>query len=367
MSRQGSHNKAGGKHAKTVRFSASSGPEVESLRLGRYPFAGGIPYYVSTRSGRWRGRTTRPEEERKLRQLDKMVRQLHADGKIKTMDPRHIDQEDVGAFLGSLTHYDPDVQRRHISRMNSYLKFFKNFVIENMLSQGLLVMPRCAHKNIRCIDNDDLVAIFEVAAGLDRWTGSVCRGMIAIYFATGVRPSELREAELRDLDLAGERIFVRHPKGEGSWAAPEWRDIIRGDMLPLIEQYLHEREVYLISRGVQKATFLFPNLWGGRDGKYSANSWRKIKQRLVKESKVDFRIKDFRSTLTSIVVNEDLSRLPAMSIQLGHAGFGTTQKFYADIQRSAAGKQLKNLWKKSGSIVARTPLIENAAEGSGQC
>jgi site-specific recombinase XerD len=170
---------------------------------------------VRTRSGRWRGRTTLREEERKLYQLDHIFRELNAAGLVKTMDPRHIDEEDIGNFLKHLSRYDPDTQRRHISRLNSYLKFFKNFVIEHMLATGALNMPRCAHKNIRSISSGDLKDIFQAADRMEGWHGSIARGMAAMYFATGVRPSELRLAEFRDLDLKHERFFVRVPRVSG--------------------------------------------------------------------------------------------------------------------------------------------------------
>jgi integrase len=40
--------------------------------------------------------------------------------------------------------------------------------------------------------------------------------MVSMFFGYGLRPSELRLAEYRDLDLKWERIFASHPKGEGS-------------------------------------------------------------------------------------------------------------------------------------------------------
>lgn len=348
MSSRKAHLVSGGKHEKHGRVRASSAEvEVESLRLGRYPFAGGIPHYVRTRSGRWRGRTTLQEEERKLYQLDMMFRELHAAGLVRTMDPRHIGEDDIGAFIKHMSRYDPDTQRRHISRLNSYLKFFKNFVVEHMLAQGLLTMPRCAHKNIRSISSTDLRDIFQAADRMSGWHGSIARGMAALYFATGLRPSELRLAEFRDLDLEHERLYVRVPKGIGSWSAPEWIELIRGDMVPIIERYVFERGEWVRANGRQEAKFLFPNLYRGKDGFFSADCWRCIRVELEEASGVDFMTKDFRSTLTTLTVRDDLSRLPAMSIQLRHASVGTTQKFYADIKRAQAGKQLKNFWKDS--------------------
>ena len=88
--------------------------------------------------------------------------------------------------------------------------------------------------SIKFIGADDLGAIFDTVSKMEGWTGSICRGMVALYFGTGLRPSELRLAELRDLDIKKARIFVRHPKGEDNWASAVWVDIIRMDMMPMI-------------------------------------------------------------------------------------------------------------------------------------
>jgi bisphosphoglycerate-independent phosphoglycerate mutase (AlkP superfamily) len=61
---------------------------------------------------------------------------------------------------------------------------------------------------------------------------------------------------------------------------------------------------------------------------------------------VEFMLKDFRSTLTSITVNQDMSRLPAMSAQLRHASIATTQKSYYAMERGVAGKRLRDAWKE---------------------
>lgn len=59
-------------------------------------------------------------------------------------------------------------------------------------------------------------------------------------------------------------------------------------------------------------------------GYYTANGMRLIKAKVEKLSGTSFKLKDFRSTLTSVTVNGDMSRLPAMSAQLWHASMTTT-------------------------------------------
>lgn len=73
---------------------------------------------------------------------------------------------------------------------------------------------------------------------------------------------------------------------------------------------------------------------------------------------MDFKLKDFRSTLKSITVNGDMSLLPAMSAQLKHTSLATTQRSYYRMEQGVAGKQLKDAWKGSQVIVPQNPVYE---------
>jgi len=332
------NTRSGGKHAKQRKI--APGLEVESLRLGRYPFAAGIKYYSEHMRGVWREETTRPEREKKLRQFGRIFENLKARGLASTTDPRHMNEQDIRSFVIELRRLDPETQGGQLALLNGFLKFFKNYTLDEMLQDRKITLPKAGAKPIRHIDLDDLVTIFDTVETMEGWTGSICRGMVSLYFGTGVRPSELRLAEYRDLDLKKESLFVRHPKGEGNWASAEWVDIIRQDVVPMVKRYVAERGEYLEEAGVTKAPALFPNVLR-ESGYYSAQRFRVFKQKIAEASGVDFRLKDFRSTLTTVTVNGDLSRLPAMGMQLRHQNPDTIKKFYADIERSNIGKQLR--------------------------
>ncbi len=85
----------------------------------------------------------------------------------------------------------------------------------------------------------------------------------------------------------------------------------------------------------------------------------------MKASGVEFKLKDFRSTLTTITINGDLSRLGAMSAQLRHESPNTTHKFYNKIERCVASKKLKDLWRETPVIVSDTPSIDKKFEMTG--
>jgi integrase len=165
--------------------------------------------------------------------------------------------------------------------------------------------------------------------------------------------------------MVKQTLVIRHPKGEGSWASQAEVDLIRPDVIPMIERYLTERQQHVQEAGYEKAMALFPNLTMGRDAFYSANSFKVIKKEVELASGVEFKIKDFRPTLTSITVNGDMSLLPAMSAQLRHSNLATTQRSYYRMEQGVAGKHLRDSWRDSAVIPAQKPVIERKWDPSG--
>ena len=106
-----------------------------------------------------------------------------------------------------------------------------------------------------------------------------------------------------------------------------------------------------------RADALFLKLTEYLKGYFSAYRFNSIKREIEEISGVQFRLKDFRSTLTSITVNGDMSLLPTMSAQLWHSSLNTTQKFYYRMERGVAGKQLRDAWKNN-PINAQKPVID---------
>jgi integrase len=270
---------------------------------------------------------------------------LKDQGLVGTTDPRHFEREHIQQLLRYMRAkgLDPASQAKILQELKNLLVFCKNHVMDEMKADGVK-FPKPGRKPINVISDKDLGRIFSAVKGMEGWRGTMARGMIALYFATAARPKELRLAHLDDLDLERMTLLVRHPKGEGSWASPQVVSILRRDMVPLIQAFLDESSREIAKHGLEDAIPLFPNLRGGRATFYTAQGLNGIKQMVEDESGVDFRLKDFRSTLATVTINNDMSRLPAMSLQLRHSKIETTQKFYARIDSAEASKQLQDAY-----------------------
>ncbi len=144
------------------------------------------------------------------------------------------------------------------------------------------------------------------------------RFIVAIYPATGLRPSELRLARIEDLNLKDMTFMVRHPKGEGSYG--EKRVV---SIMPQAEEatreFIAERREHLQAKGVKESKYLIPNISGDKDAPYSSNHFRKLKKELQEATGIDFKLKDFRSTFASLTVQKDPNLMPLVSKQLGHS------------------------------------------------
>ena len=342
---------------KAGRLERADDEEVEGLKLGRYPFAAAAQRYINRRYGTV-AKTTFEEEKRKYAMLARRFEKLKEDGKVISTDPRHLKRTDIQHFMAMMREkgIDSSAQDKYLQLLNNLLKAYRNFVLEEMKAEGVR-LPRPGKKPVRIITEDDLQVVFETVARMSGWRGTMARGMTALYFATGIRPSEARLARLEDLNLDKRTFFVRHPKGEGSWASPSEVEIIQEDMLPLLRQYVQERAIRLKLTGRLSFHALFPSTQS-KDGFYTANGFQEIKAKVEELSGVDFKLKDFRSTLTSITVNGDMSRLPAMSAQLRHASVTTTQRSYYAMEQGVAGRQLRNAWKEHPINVPKNPVID---------
>ena len=77
------------------------------------------------------------------------------------------------------------------------------------------------------------------------------------------------------------------------------------------------------------------------------HSLRRMKKRLERLSGVQFQLKDFRSTVATLLIEGDLGNLPAVSLLLRHKSVDTTSTYYTRINRTNEIRSaLDEVWKK---------------------
>lgn len=252
---------------------------------------------------------------------------------------------------------DPVTQKRYIQLLNGLLKYCDIFTIEKLWAYGFK-MPREGEKPVRALtvdQNDGLLAALREPTD---WEEAVMLGAVALGLSTGCRPSELRLVEINDLDLKRWRFYVRHPKGQGSWASPQWVRLVRDDLVPYLETYLDARRQKLDKKGRTNIKALFPSTGGGNGtGLYSMSDFNRMKRNIEQRTGIEFRINDLRPTLASQTVDMDPPLLNAVSSQLRHSSVKTTKKYYASIKEGRAGEELQEAWNSKKVIAPKTPLL----------
>lgn len=319
--------------------------DLSKVRLGRYPFAGGIQYYEA-RSAPYLSSYTLMEDLSKLRLFARTFEDLKARGKVVNTDPRRISRADVEGFMIWMRARDlrPSTREKYLKVLKKYLAMFGNNVLYDMWRENPHLMPRDPQGQIKALSLDEVQIVFDAAAAEDGWRGSAMRAMLAIGFGTGCRPGEILRAELSDLDMRKQRYYVRHPKGEGSWGISQWIPIIRGDVIPVLERFLVERETLLISK-CSDTKYLIFNPSTLRP--YTERGSNAMMTKLSKVTRIDVNLKDMRPSLCSITIDGDLSRLKAMSLQLRHKSVTMTEAYYARIYTGAIEHEIGEIWRNN--------------------
>src|SRR5439155_10676643 len=77
------------------------------------------------------------------------------------------------------------------------------------------------------------------------WEGSVSRLLVGLLPYCGLRPGEIRQCRLVDLDLQNWRIRVSAGKGQSSYANSDFAPILQPARQG-VRDFLMERETYLL-------------------------------------------------------------------------------------------------------------------------
>ncbi len=325
--------------------------DLSSVRLGRRPFSTSLGYYEAFQEGRL-SRSTLDVDMRKLKHFACFFEGLYDSGGCPTADPRHIDEATVNEFLIWMRSrgLKESTQETNVKILNRLLQLFGNDVVAEMRKKPWQYkLPKAPRDTpISALSRSDLQTVIDCSYGLGGWSGAVFRGMLALSFATAARPNETMSVMFGDLDVSGRRLYIRHPKGEGSWAVPQSVPIIREDMVPMIKEFLTERSCMMAETGIS-SEFLFVNPATGAP--YSLKTMRALKGRVEELSGVHFTLKEMRSTFATLTVNNDLQRIDAVSAQLRHSSTDTTRRYYARINRvEAVRKDLGGTWKETEII-----------------
>ncbi len=283
----------------------------------------------------FRSQETVIEKRRKLRQMERIVVELHENGIIPSTNPKRFDETTIAALLNwfEIHQWAVTYRAQFLNHLNGLLRHVGNATIDNLRQRGLLNLDP-GPQPIFPKDETWLRDALHRLEPLTGWTAEVVRFAVPMYYASGLRPKELRRAKYTDLDTATWWMRVSAPKGLGRWTAGGDRILITEDVRPAVLDFLDRRERHLRSLGLNPEAVqpLVPNVDGHC---YTGSGWSRARYTTFRKACIvgDYRVlrPSFAKEMKSMGVGiESVSRM------LRHTSVTTTEKFYARMEAADA-------------------------------
>ena len=203
---------------------------------------------------------------------------------------------------------------RHISTLRTFFKYLKlhNVIYNNPMT--LISNPKLDKTLPKFLYNEELNIIENIPEN-DTYLGIRDRLIIEMFYATGIRVSELSRISIKDIDFKNKKILIT---GKGN----KQRIVLFGNTcLKLMNNYLNNSRMYIL--GDKDSFYLFVNKRGNR---LSENSIRIILKDILKKSGLNIKLTPhiLRHTFATDLLNNGAD-LRTVQELLGHENLKTTE------------------------------------------
>lgn len=339
-------------------------PVLDGEQRLRYPFLAGIEPYMQHIRGH-DAKSTIASKQRLIKHIASIFETMKKQDPSVHTNPKEIDELDISKFRewmdtgkAPLTKIiDSGTQKKYLQILQGFLVFHGNCVIVNLKMLHKHTWPREVLKPIKVLSRQDIKKIINTANQIGGWWGEVARIVCLLYIITGVRPSELREADLKDMNINTWIFTISRPKGRGRYGRP--RDYkIEDDYQVFILRYLQARAKYLADHNAQSDK-LFPYIYyNTHTSEWSEGLWTQLKQLIVETSGVNFTWKNFRSTWYEIQVEDYNVTMQDAATLAGHS-LATAERFYHQIgmgkAQSLAGAAFSEAKRRGQALLFDEP------------
>lgn len=233
---------------------------------------------------------------------------------FKEQDIKQIEYDDLREYLEFL--YNKNYSNKTISRHISSLKSFYKYLLNNDLIKNnpteLLSSPKAEFRLPNYLNVDELDKLIETP-NKDSKIGKRDALIIEMFYATGIRLSELVSIKLKDIDFSNRMIKI---KGKGN----KERYVFYGTNCErYLKDYLKNSRPFYLK---EASDYLFIN----KHGKQISNSGIEyIIKKLLKESGISAHLTPhvLRHTFATHMLNEGADLMTVKEL-LGHSNISTT-------------------------------------------
>lgn len=243
------------------------------------------------------------------------------------LGPAHLDRDAIRLFLGQLhkTGHTRASAARKLAAVRTFLRYLRREEIIDDDSGGLVATPKRDIRMPAHLSEAEMIALLAAATG-DSPLGRRDRAMLELFYASGLRLSELAGVDLEDINLSAKMVRVLG-KGGKQRLVP-----FNTSAAKAIRVYLNDRE--LLVRGQagragraakDRREPLFVNYRGTR---LTVRSIDRLVRRYVAASSTRMGISPhaLRHSFATHLLQRGAD-LRAIQELLGHARLSTTQRY----------------------------------------
>lgn len=314
--------------------------------MGRYPFTAAVNDYMDSMKGVLAASTWK-ELERRYRKMEKDLTQLLETGRVSTLHPKKINEQDVLAYLSCLRARglkDESVSHNLIT-LCSVLRFSGNTAVDRAKMLYPQHFPKYTKQRLDPIKVDDRKMIIETANEVPSsdWRRMLGYAIAVSGICSGLRPGELRKTKVHEIDLNRGVMHAEEVKGKGRYGEP--RDVaLHPDGIPFLRRYLRAR-AEMISKKCPTNDALFPEFRENPSGSglYSQQGFSRLRLIVQNETGIVFDGRATRRTYGQTGIDQGVP-VDAISRMLGHSSTKTTEKYYCRRSNDAAIAEARKVW-----------------------
>ena len=334
--------------------------------MGRFPFLMAVNEYMASMKGVLAASTWK-ELERRYKRMHEDLQRLHGIGKVSSLHPNKINEQDVLAYLSCLRARglkDESVNHNMIT-LCSLLRFSGNTAVDRARMKFPQHFPKYNRQRLDPISDNGRELIIKAANEVpnDDWYRMLGYAIAIAGICSGLRPGELRKVKVHEIDLNKGIMHAEEVKGKGRYGEP--RDVaLHPDGIPFLRRYLRVRAIE-ITKKCPTTEALFPTICkaDGDGGMYSQQGFSRLRLIVQHETGVTFDGRAMRRTYGQTGIDQGVP-IDAMSRMLGHSSTKTTEKYYCRKSNEAAIAEARKVWGQSPgptepkSPKSNSPLIE---------
>ena len=253
-----------------------------------------------------------------------------ADLKKRDLQPSHCNREALRGFLGQL--HRQGLSRasaaRKLAAIRTFLRYLRR---EELIAEdpgGLVATPKRDIRMPAHLSEPEMTALLEAPAG-DTPLSRRDRAILELFYASGLRLSELTGLDVEDMNLSAKMVRVRG-KGGKERIVP-----FNGSTARAVREYLNDREKLVVGTTTKAAPSakgrdrrrdpLFVNYRGGR---LTVRSVDRLVRRYVAASSARTGVSPhaLRHSFATHLLQRGAD-LRAIQELLGHARLSTTQRY----------------------------------------